>query len=157
MPVSLLYTRSRQVSSAGIRLVTWGDFSHVAQIDGPKIIESVFRDGVREDSLDNAIARASHWAIVEYEHYNPAGMIAAVRSQIGKPYDKTGALGLGLHRDWQEDDAWWCSELIPWAAQQADDPWFMPAAQHRITPQHLWMRYGRIVGTGAHQNNPIAF
>ena len=48
-------------------------------------------------------------------------MIAAVRSQIGKPYDKTGALGLGLHRDWQEDDAWWCSELIPWAAQQADD------------------------------------
>ena len=49
--------RSRQVSSAGIRLVTWGDFSHVAQIDGPKIIESVFRDGCAEDSLDNAIAR----------------------------------------------------------------------------------------------------
>ena len=145
MPIQLLYTRSHHLSSAAIRLATWGDFSHVAQIDGPKVIESVFRDGVREDSLDNAIARASRWAIVEYRHRNPAAMIAAVRSQIGKPYDKTGALGLGMHRDWQDDDAWWCSELIAWAAQQAGDPWFMAQAMYRITPQHLWMRPGRII------------
>ena len=145
MPIQLLYTRSHHLSSAAIRLATWGDFSHVAQIDGPKVIESVFRDGVREDSLDNAIARASRWAIVEYRHRNPAAMIAAARSQIGKPYDLTGALGLGVHRDWQQDDAWWCSELIPWAAAQAGEAWFMPQAAHRITPQHLWMRPGRIV------------
>lgn len=147
MPIQLLYTRSHHLSSAAIRLATWGDFSHVAQIDGPKVIESVFRDGVREDSLDNAIARASRWAIVEYRHRNPAAMIAAARSQIGKPYDKTGALGLGLHRDWQDDDAWWCSELIPWAAAQAGEPWFQSKAIHRITPQHLWMRHGRIVAS----------
>ena len=147
MPIQLLYTRSHHLSSAAIRLATWGDFSHVAQIDGPKVIESVFRDGVREDSLDNAIARASRWAIVEYRHRNPAAMIAAARSQIGKPYDKTGALGLGLHRDWQEDDAWWCSELIPWAAEQAGEAWFMPQVMHRITPQHLWMRHGRVVAS----------
>lgn len=147
MPVQLLYSRSNHISSAVIRLTTWGDFSHVAQIDGPKIIESVFRDGVREDSLDNAIDRASYWAIVEYEHRRPDAMIAAVRSQIGKPYDTTGALGLGLHRNWQEDDAWWCSELLPWAADQAHDPWFRPEALHRITPQHLWMRPGRIVAS----------
>lgn len=143
----LLYTRSRHLLSAGIRLATWGDFSHVAQIDGPKVIESVFREGVREASLDSAIASASHWAIVEYDHRNPAGMIAAARSQIGKPYDKTGALGLGLHRNWQDDDAWWCSELIPWAAQMAGDPWFMPQSLHRVTPQHLWMRHGFIVAS----------
>ena len=145
MPIQLLYTRSHHLSSAAIRLATWGDFSHVAQIDGPKVIESVFRDGVREDSLDNAIARASRWAIVEYRHRNPAAMIAAARSQIGKPYDMTGALGLGVHRDWQQDDAWWCSELVPWAAAQAGEAWFMPQAMHRITPQHLWMRPGRVI------------
>ena len=147
MPIQLLYTRSHHLSSAAIRLATWGEFSHVAQLDGPKVIESVFRDGVREDSLANATARASRWAIVEYPHRNPAAMIAAARSQIGKPYDKTGALGLGLHRDWQQDDAWWCSELVPWAAAQAGEPWFQPKAIHRITPQHLWMRHGRIVAS----------
>lgn len=147
MMIQLLYTRSHHLSSAAIRLATWGDFSHVAQIDGQTVIESVFRDGVREASLDSAITRASRWAIVEYHHDNPAAMIAAIRSQIGKPYDKTGALGLGLHRNWQEDDAWWCSELIPWGAQQGNDPWFRSDAIHRITPQHLWMRHGRIVSS----------
>ena len=145
MAIQLLYTRSHHLSSAGIRLATWGQFSHVAQVAGDRIIESVWTPGVREDSLDNATARASRWAIVEYRHRNPDAMIAAVRSQIGKPYDKTGALGLGVHRDWQDDDAWWCSELIAWAAQRAGDPWFMAQAMHRITPQHLWMRPGRIV------------
>jgi len=143
--VQLLYSRSRHISSAGIRLATWGEFSHVALVDGSQVVEAVFSGGVRADDLNAAIGRASRWAIVEYDHKNPEGMISAVRSQIGKPYDKTGALGLGVHRDWQGDDAWWCSELIAWAAQQAGDPWFMPQAVHRITPQHLWMRPGRIV------------
>lgn len=145
MAIQLLYTRSHHPASAGIRLATWGQFSHVAQVAGDRIIEAVWKPGVREDSLDNAVARASRWAIVEYDHKNPEGMIAAARSQIGKPYDLTGALGLGVHRDWQQDDAWWCSELIPWAAAQAGEAWFMPQAVHRITPQHLWMRPGRIV------------
>lgn len=147
MSVRLLYTRNHHPASAGIRLATWGSFSHVAQVAGDRIIEAVWKPGVREDLLDNAVARASRWAIVEYRHRNPEAMIAAVRSQIGKPYDKTGALGLGLHRNWQEDDAWWCSELIPWAAAMANDPWFRAESIHRITPQHLWMRHGRIVAS----------
>lgn len=145
MAVQLLYTRSHSPASAGIRLATWGEFSHVAQVVDDQVVEAVWKPGVRPDLLRNAIGRASRWAIVEYDHKNPEGMISAVRSQIGKPYDLTGALGLGVHRDWQEDDAWWCSELIPWAAEQAGEPWFMPHAMHRITPQHLWMRPGRIV------------
>lgn len=147
MSIQILYTRNHSISSAAIRLATWGEFSHVAQIDGQRIIEAVAKHGVREASRDAAIAHASHWAIVEYPHANPSAMVAAARSQIGKPYDMTGALGIGLHRDWQEDDAWWCSELIPWAAQVAGEPWFMPQALHRITPQHLWMRHGRVVAS----------
>lgn len=143
--VQLLYSRSRHIASAGIRLATWGEFSHVALVDGSQVVEAVFNGGVRADDLNAAIGRASRWAIVEYDHCNPSGMIRAARSQIGKPYDMTGALGLGVHRDWQQDDAWWCSELVPWAAAQAGEEWFMPQAMHRITPQHLWMRPGRII------------
>ena len=143
--VQLLYSRSRHIASAGIRLATWGEFSHVALVDGLQVVEAVFSGGVRDGDMNAAIARASRWALVEYEHRNPSGMIAAARSQIGKPYDMTGALGLGVHRDWQQDDAWWCSELVPWAAAQAGEAWFMPQAMHRITPQHLWMRPGRVI------------
>lgn len=32
--------------------------------------------------------------------------------QEGKPYDMTGILAFVLDRDWQEEDSWFCSELI---------------------------------------------
>ena len=38
-----------------------------------------------------------------------------------------------------DDDAWWCSELIPWAAKQGGTDLFRPDALRRITPEHLWM------------------
>ena len=47
-------------------------------------------------------------------------------------------IGFG-RRDWQDDAAWWCSELIPWAAKQAGTDLFRPDALRRITPEHLWM------------------
>ena len=66
-------------------------------------------------------------------------VIAAAESQIGKPYDWLGVLGIGLHRDWQEPDRWFCSEMAAWAFQQAGRPLFRPDALYRITPQHFWM------------------
>ena len=32
--------------------------------------------------------------------------IAAARSQVGKPYDLWGVLGLGFKREWQDDESW---------------------------------------------------
>ena len=64
---------------------------------------------------------------------------SAAASQIGKPYDYTAILGLGLRRDWQEEDAWFCSELVAWAFQHAGEPLFRAECLRRVTPQHLWM------------------
>lgn len=35
-----------------------------------------------------------------------------MREQVGKPYDFLGIAGLALARDWQNPDAWFCSELV---------------------------------------------
>ena len=53
--------------------------------------------------------------------------------------DGTAVLGLGLHRDWQQDDSWFCSELAAWSFQQAGSPLFRANAARRVTPQDLWM------------------
>lgn len=37
---------------------------------------------------------------------------AELRLSLGKPYDYTGILGLGINRDWQENDMWFCSEDV---------------------------------------------
>lgn len=108
-------------------------------VSGPHVIEAVAQGGVRQVSLDYAIGRASDYRLVNLPARDPQAIIDAARSQLGRPYDWTAVVGLGLHRDWQEDDAWFCSELVAWAAAQAGEPWFRESALRRITPQHLWM------------------
>lgn len=137
--VQLLFTTTRWPASWLIRAGTWSAWSHVALVDGDQVIESVMGHGVRRVSLYSAIRRASRHALVNLPTRNPALIVAAAAAQIGKPYDYTAILGLGLHRDWQEDDAWFCSELVAWAFQQAGEPLFRAECLRRVTPQHLYM------------------
>lgn len=114
--VSLLFSTSGHPMSAAIRVGTW---SHVAIIDGDEVIEATAPAGVRRFPVVQAINHAKRGAIVELPCRDAQAVIAAAASQLGKPYDYTAIVGLGLHRDWQEDDAWFCSELVAWSFAQA--------------------------------------
>jgi uncharacterized protein YycO len=94
---------------------------------------------VRVSSLARVIEAHPRWIVIDIPVADEPAAIAAARSQVGKPYDLWGVLGLGIKRQWQDDGAWWCSELIPWAAKQAGTDLFRPEALRRITPEHLWM------------------
>jgi len=134
----VLLCTTDKIGSRIIRAVTWSRWSHAAIIDGNEIIEAVW-PRVRVSSLAWAIETHPRWTVIDIPVADESAAIAAARSQIGKPYDLWGVLGLGLKRQWQDDDAWWCSELIPWAAKQGGTDLFRPDALRRITPEHLWM------------------
>jgi len=137
--VSLLFSTSGHPMSAVIRACTWSSWSHVALIDGDEVIEASAPAGVRRFPVVQAIDHARKAVIVDLSCRDPQAVIAAAASQIGKPYDYTAIVGLGLHRDWQEDDAWFCSELVAWSFQHAGEPLFRAECLRRVTPQHLWM------------------
>ncbi|MCU1718681.1 YiiX/YebB-like N1pC/P60 family cysteine hydrolase [Pseudomonas sp. 5P_3.1_Bac2] len=139
MSVRLLFSTSRYPFSLLIRASTWSRWSHVALVDADRVIEATALAGVRETTLAHAIARASDYCLVDLPAADAPAVIAAARSQLGKPYDWSAIAGLGLHRDWQDDDAWFCSELVAWAAHQGGARWLRPEALRRATPQHLWM------------------
>ena len=134
----VLLCTTNKIGSRINRAVTWSRWSHAAIIDGDEIIEAVW-PRERVSSLIHALENASAMAVIDIPVADEAGAIAAARSQVGKPYDLLGVIGLGIKRNWQDDDAWWCSELIPWAAQQGGTELFRPEALRRITPEHLWM------------------
>lgn len=134
----VLLCTTDKIGSRIIRAVTWSRWSHAAIIDGNEIIEAVW-PRVRVSSLAWAIETHPRWTVIDIPVADESAAIAAARSQIGKPYDLWGVLGLGLKRQWQDDDAWWCSELITWAAKQGGTDLFRPDALRRITPEHLWM------------------
>lgn len=135
----LVFTTTRGAASAVIRAGTWSRWSHVALVDDFTVIEATAKHGVRRAPLGELIAHASRFALVDLPCVDPAAAIAAAASQIGKPYDWSGAFGVGLHRDWQEDDAWFCSELVAWAFEVTQQPLLRAEVVRRVTPQHLWM------------------
>jgi hypothetical protein len=137
--ISLLFTNSRDALSLAIRAFTWSRWSHVALVDGDRVIEALAPRGVQVNDTDRVMMRSSAFELVDLPCRDPEAVLTAAASQAGKPYDYTALLAMALRRNWQEEDAWFCSELIAWAFAQAGEPLFRPEVMRRVTPQHLWM------------------
>jgi hypothetical protein len=138
--VRLLFSTTRQPFSALIRAATWSRWSHVSIIDDDAmVIEASALHGVRRIPLHQALSAASDCNVVSVACADSDSILAAVESQIGRPYDWSGIASLELHRDWQDDSKWFCSELIAWAFELTGQPLFRAECMRRVTPQHLWM------------------
>lgn len=137
--VRVVFTRSLLPGSLLIRAITWSRWSHCALVVGDEVIESAMFAGVRRRPLAELIAASSAHSIVDLPVQDAAAVVAAAESQIGRSYDWAGALGLALRRGWQDRRAWFCSELVAWAADAAGSPWFRRNRIGRVTPEHLWM------------------
>lgn len=137
--MKLLFSTSNKPGAALIRLLTWSEWSHVGLIDEStnEVIEAVYPK-VRAAPLPEVVSSHTKNCIVEYKGLDDAKIIAAARSQIGKPYDLKGVIGLGFNRDWQDTTDWWCSELVLWAAQHGGFLPYRPDILHRVKPQELW-------------------
>lgn len=136
--VRVVFTRRHTLGSVLLRAALWSAWSHCALIDGDEIIEAAAGSGVRARPLAELIAESSEWEIIEIPVRNPAAVIAAARSQIGKPYDWRGVIGIGFRRRWQDEDAWFCSELVAYAFEAAGDLLFR-AKRWRIRPPDLYI------------------
>ncbi len=135
--VTLVFSRKHHIGSLLLRAFLWSEWSHVAIVDGEDVIEAATGAGVRRRPLADLLAESSQYEIVDVPALSPASVIAAARTQIGKPYDWPGVLGIGFRRRWQDDDSWFCSELVAWAFHTSGCPLFRIDAW-RITPRDLY-------------------
>ena len=138
--LEVIFTRNHLPASYLIRIFDFGSYSHAAVIDGKMIIESAFsRGGVKEDTLENLKKRSSAWYICKYPVKDRDKAIAAIRSQIGKPYDFTALFGIMVvNRNFQEPDSWFCSELIVYGLEEGGTTYFDPAIHSLVTPKMLF-------------------
>lgn len=137
--MKVLFCTSNKIGAVLIRAVTWSKWSHVALLlDDGTAIEAVWPK-VRRVPAEEIIKNHSSYAIVDFQGFDDQKIIDAAMSQLGKPYDITALFGLLAHRDWQETDSWFCSELLSWSFAKGGKPLFREEDIHRITPQNLWM------------------
>ena len=138
MTIRIVFSRRRHIGTVILRGFLWSKWSHCAIIDGDEVIEAAAGVGVRTRPLRALLDEASRFEILDFPARDPAAVIAAARAQLGAPYDWYGVLGIGFRRRWQADDAWFCSELIAAAFDQAGERLFRTDA-YRITPRDLYL------------------
>lgn len=138
--VQAIYLRARRLDSVLLRTALWSPWSHVATImpGGSHVIDATLRNGVAQRTLAAVQAHASKYEIREWEVPDASAGYIWLRSQIGKPYDLKGCIGIGLHQHWQDEDSWFCSELHEAFLAKCGLKRFIVDAG-RVTPQHSWM------------------
>ncbi len=105
--------------------------------------------------LADVMAAATSYEFAYVDGLTPAQEAAFWRfalEQEGKWYDLRGVAGLGLDvRNWQAEDAWFCSELVAAAFQKAGAPLVRKAAR-LVPPEGLYMsvvlKYAAELGLG---------
>lgn len=136
-----LFSRSSAIGSKVIRAVEWGEWSHCCYLHPDKmmVVEAVWPSGVRIIPFAEWLTTGhkTGWAKKIRHALTPAVWERAA-TQEAKPYDTSAVFGLGFHRDWQDDGAWFCSELNEWAAQEEGLGTYEPAYMHKIGVKDRW-------------------
>lgn len=70
-----------------------------------------------------------------------------LHKQIGKPYDKWTILGFVTGRNWRQDNAWICSELVVRAAEIATIIPYVYLAANKISPGAAALAFSAIGAT----------
>ncbi len=134
--IRLRFSAGSGPAAAVVRAATWSWCAHVGFLlpDG-RVLDATPELGVALRAPD-----AGDQDQVLGVDAAPGVLEAAVtwaRGRLGQPYDWTGALGIGAHRDWGRDGAWFCSELMAAAFKAAGRPLLRTDHLDRVTPAQL--------------------
>lgn len=133
--ITLQFSTTKHISSKAIRFFTWSWASHVDFVlpNGKLFGALATQDGggVRLHDAEN------YTRIERFQVDAPESIIDIAMTQEGKPYDWAGIFGLVLReRNWEDDDKWFCSELVAWSFKQGGFP-LLNETTSRITPRDL--------------------
>jgi hypothetical protein len=93
--------------------------------DGVQIRQTAYDKFTRDDRYT-----------VELPWENKLRVMQFALDQVGKGYDTSAVAGILIHRDWREEDSWFCSELVVRAFEVGGFP-MLNVGEHinRITPR----------------------
>lgn len=139
MSVKIFFADSNLPLAYIIRFFTWSSYSHVGLVDldaGLVLDAKLSTGGVTTYGVDKLYA-AYHTLVFVEPPCDGADLWGSALKQLGKPYDWGGIFGIVARRDWQDNDAWFCSEHVAWALSQHVDK-LVDRKANRVTPEKLW-------------------
>lgn len=138
--VLVVFSNSKLPFSYLIRCRTNSRWSHCGVLlpDGSAIESAAMKGGVIRGSLEAFKERASDYAVAEYICNGPIAFFNFFIAQVGKKYDYTGLIGYQTkNRDFQEDDAWFCSEKTETGFIKGSSGHFSNG-KNLVSPEDIW-------------------
>lgn len=134
--ITIQFSTTKQFASKAISFLTWSWASHVdfvmpdGQLFGALALEN--GGGVQFHPVEKQYTRIERYTIDA-----PDDVLKYALEQKGKPYDWAGILGIvARNRSWEDDDKWFCSELVAYSFMKAGVP-LLNETSYRITPRDL--------------------
>ncbi len=136
--IALRFSGGMGLTGRVVQAATWSWASHVDfELEDGRLLGAVPGRGVCiRDPRDDAPSRVERYQVAVDEGTANAALTRA-KWVIGRPYDWAGVVGWGLHRQWHDDDAWFCSELVAWSFLMEGAPLLRATDAWRITPRDL--------------------
>lgn len=133
--IKLRFAANNTFSSWIVRFLTRSKYSHVDYIfDDGSAYSSLPKTGVNVNDDKNDIT-----VYCEIDVKSKEKLEWFLLEQKGKPYDWKAIIALPFFRNWQEDDAWFCSELISAAITYSNGKPLFNEKMWRITPRDLFL------------------
>ncbi len=135
--IKIRFSRGDGLAGAVVRAVTWSDYAHVGfKLRNGLVLDATPQYGVSvREAKDDAHTR--YFAVRGVASLQAAKVLEFAWSQEDQPYDWTGALGVGFHRDWRRSGRWDCAELVAAAMEHAGYPLIRQDHLDRVTPESL--------------------
>ena len=114
-----------------------GKWSHSAVLNDGWVYDTTLASGVRKIEFDRWLDHYPKYTWVMVDVPDEPEAMLFLETQIGKPYDWTALFGLLFQRNWQEEDSWFCSELVEAALVAGGRQRFRDSVS-RVTPQQSW-------------------
>jgi|TARA_R110000868_G_C10784751_1_gene755803 hypothetical protein len=99
----------------------WARAGHSMIVKDGFAYHATMRHGVVKEPIEQALHGQTVVAQRDFEVLDAPAALAWLDTQVGKPYDWRGALGVSLSPDrvWGSDDSWFCHELCAAALRAA--------------------------------------
>ena len=134
-------------SAAIIRLFTFSRWHHCGVLVGDYVIEPRPWYGVKYTHIDSYKKRG-RWAIIDIPLDDEGEAIIWLQNQVGKPYDYKALFRMVIHRDWEQDDKWYCSELVGYMMNRFRRDKTFSSSARGILPRDIALLPFKVVQVG---------
>lgn len=128
----VVLSRSPTLPSYAIRLHNWSHWHHGGVVVNDDVYEARAKEGVIKTPLKEYLARYSTNKFIEIPH--KGDYQERLRNQLGKGYDWGAIFQFIFRQDWDNEDKWFCFELIAYASGIFNKHYI-----DRVTANHLLM------------------